>query len=117
MRRWRHALRAGLSRPCRRGPEALSQSDKTGIRRLESAGSEIEVAQVWIEIHMKPLATGFPSVADRLRDQFSRMAAAPQRRGNHRIEQEGMHAAVPGHVDEARKATRDAHAHPPEAVP
>lgn len=90
----------------------LAQLDQPCIRRFESTGAEIEVPQMRIEVDMQPFATRSPGILGRDPHELGRVPSTTMGRRYHRVEQEGMHAAIPRDVDKANKLARSACSHP-----
>lgn len=85
----------------RRGRIFLSKADEAGIGRDETASTEVEIAKMRVEIHMQPFAPRRLGVHHRFFDQPRGVAHPSLGRGDHRVEQEGVNAAVPCDIDEA----------------
>lgn len=79
----------------------LAKGNEPCIGRAKTTGVEVERPELGIEIDMEPFAPGGASPGRGGGDQFAGEAAATERRRHHGVEHEGMHAAVPGDVDEA----------------
>jgi hypothetical protein len=75
--------------------------DHSGWRALKAAGMEVERRQVRPEVDVQPLAPGRLGVAHGMADQRGGGALPLMVAGDLGIEQEGMVASVPGHVDKA----------------
>ena len=90
--------------------------DHARIRGAKAARVEIEVTQMRVEIHMQPFAAAGLCLSDRFFDQRCRETLSPHRLGNHGVEEEGVHAAIPRDIDEADQPALVAQADPTEAV-
>ena len=94
-----------------------AQRDEAGRRRAEPARPEIEVAQLLLEVDVEPFAAGLPALAFGHRQQPAADADPPPGSLDERVDDEGMGAAVPGHVEEADQAAAVGGADPAQTVP
>jgi hypothetical protein len=93
------------------------QVDQPGWRGLEATGIEIERREVFFEVNVKPLAVGRLVVLGSMADKRRRDTPPLMRFGDLGIEEEGVIASVPCHVDKADQAAiLEASGHPAEAV-
>jgi len=107
---------------CRMGGHVVlarvcAQPDEAGVRGPEPAAAEVERAQVVLEVDMQPRAPGRAGLAGGDLHQPGADSVPPQRPGHHGVEDERVHAAVPGHVDEPGQLGTAAGTHPAQAVP
>ena len=84
--------------------------------RAESARTEVEVAQVVVEVDVQPLASRPASGGAGRPDELRADAAVPRRLRDHRVLDPGVDEAVPRHVDEADQRRAVAGDDPAEAV-
>ena len=92
-------------------------ADQPGWRGLEATGIEIERREVLFEVNVKPLAVGRLGVLGSMADKRRRDTPPLIRTGDLGIEEEGVIASVPCHVDKANQAAiLEASGHPAEAV-
>ena len=78
-----------------------TQMDQTGWGWPEAAGIEVEGRQVLLEIYVQPLATCCPGMPNRMTHQGGADAFALMLNGDLGIDEEGVIAPVPRHVDKA----------------
>jgi hypothetical protein len=69
--------------------------------RLESAGVEVEPAQPFLEVNVKPLTPSIPCLLGRRGNQFRSNAHVPRRRFNHYVLNPSVRTAIPDHVDKS----------------
>src|SRR4051812_9493876 len=86
------------------------------FRLAKTAMGQIECTKVRLEVDMQPFAACGLRLLGRLSHDGGGKPLVPKLHRNPRVEQEGVHAAVPGNVDEAGQPAGMPHAHPPEAV-
>jgi hypothetical protein len=80
------------------------QADQPGWRGLEATGIEVERREVFFEVDVKPLATGSLGVLGSVADKRRRDTLPLVLTGDLGIEEEGVIASVPCHVDKADQA-------------
>jgi hypothetical protein len=77
-----------------------SEGDEAGGRGAESATPEVEGPQVLLEVDVQPCAACPACPLDGEGDQPGAGALPVHPGGDHGVEDEGVGATVPGHVDE-----------------
>jgi hypothetical protein len=94
------------------------QVDKPGWGMPEAAGIEVERRQVLLEVDVEPLATCRGGMPDCMTHQSGANALPLMLPGDLGIEEEGVIASVPRHVDKADQAaaTLQPSGHPAKAV-
>lgn len=92
----------------------LLQGDESSVRRAESAGVEVELPEMRVKIHVKPLAGGIFRLINRLPYQRLCNALALESRRHHCIDNKRVDPAIPCDVDEPDKPAQMAGAHPAE---
>src|SRR5215469_18354563 len=91
--------------------------DHSCWRALKAAGIKLERRQVRPEVDVQPLAPSLLGVPQGMADQHGGNALPLMLAGDFGIEQEGMIASVPGHVDKADQAAAwQAGGHPAQAA-
>ncbi len=94
------------------------QVDQPGWGRPEAAGIEVERRQVLLEIDVEPLATCRLGMPDSMTHKGGANALPLMLNGDLGIEEEGVVASVPRHVDKANQADAalQARGHPAKAA-
>jgi hypothetical protein len=91
--------------------------DQSGWRALKAAGIKVERRQVRPEVDVQPLAPSRLGVPHGMAHQRRGNALPLMLAGDLGIEQEGMIASVPGHVDKTDQAAAgQASGHPAQAA-
>src|SRR3984957_2725315 len=99
-----------------RGGGEGSGGDEAGGGGGESATAEVEGPQVLLEVDVQPLAARAARFLDREGHQPGTDAPPPHSGGDHGVEDEGVGATIPGHVDEPGEIPAVPRAGPAEAV-
>jgi hypothetical protein len=73
---------------------------QTGICVTKTARIEIERAKSWLEVHMKPLATGFSGADYGQPHKFASDSSTLMTSTSLRVKEERMISTIPGDVDE-----------------
>jgi len=92
------------------------QGDEPGVGGGEPATAEVERAKVVLEVHMQPFAPGRACLLHPDRDEPGSHPLAPRPCGDQRVEDERVHAAIPGHVEKADEVAPMEGADPAQAV-
>ena len=91
--------------------------DQPRSRRAEPAGVKVERGELCVEVDVQPLASRGPSVKYRPTDHLGSNALMLKAPPGLRVHEEGVVAAVPGHVHEADELSVDVPGgYPTEAV-
>ena len=94
------------------------QVDQAGCGGPKAAGIEVQHREVLLEVDVKPLATSLLGVPGGMADKPGGDALPLMLTGDLGVEEEGVIASVPRHIDKADQATTGLQAccHPAEAV-
>ena len=98
------------------GAHGSVQCDETGVRLPEAAAAEVERAKIVVEVDMQPLASGRARLLGGDLNEPGADALPPHPRRHQCVQDERVHPAVPGHVDEANQVGAFAGADPAQAV-
>lgn len=102
---------------CWPGSYPRLQGDEPGIRRPEPARAEVERAEVIVEVDVQPLAPGLARSRRGQGDKPSPGSPPLHPRSDQGVQDERVHGAIPGDVDEADQVIVFPGAHPAQAVP
>src|ERR1700722_14121330 len=80
--------------------DGSAQCEHAGRRGREATGVEVERAQLVLEVDVEPFAAGGAALSFDDRQKAAPDARVSPITGHERVDDEGMHPAVPGHVDE-----------------
>lgn len=89
--------RGGRGSPVELGPQA----DQPGGCWVEPAGADVEVLEVRFEVHMDPLAASVVCLLSGAVDEVFADALSLACWVDHRVQEEGVGAAVPADLNEA----------------
>lgn len=93
---------------------SLLQGDKSSVRRAKSAGIEVELPEMRVKIHMKPLAGGIFCPVSRLPYQRLCNALTLESGRHHCVENKRVDPAIPCDVNEPDELPQMAATHPAE---
>lgn len=95
-----------------RAAARLFERDEPSVSRPEATDVEIKATEVRCEIHMEPFTASLLRTIYCFLDQNRRKAMPPKSDTRHCVENESMHAAIPGDVNEPNELLRLAHTDP-----
>jgi hypothetical protein len=93
------------------------ERDQSGVRRCEATSLEVERSEVGFEIDMEPLTTGSASLGHSDLYELGSDSLPGDPRAYDRVQDEGVDATIPRHIDEADELVVILGADPTEAVP